>query len=82
MSGMPPRCDRKAVERFNYTGLAPEFFPLAKPARRALLTNGIRTPADLARRTLEEVSEFHGIGPSAVLVLRRALRKHGLRFNS
>jgi hypothetical protein len=73
-------CDKRVVAQFDYSGLSFDFAKLPKPAQRALINNKIFTPADLARKTLTEVSQFHGIGPSAIPVLRRALKKNGLRF--
>jgi hypothetical protein len=76
------KCDKALIDQFDYSPLSPTFSKLAKPAQRALLNNGIRTPADLARKTLKEVTELHGIGPSAMPILREALRKNGLSFKS
>jgi hypothetical protein len=75
-------CDKALIDQFDYSPLSPILSKLAKPARRGLLNNGIRTPADLARRTVEEVTSLHGIGPSAMLILREALRKNGRSFKS
>jgi HEAT repeat protein len=55
---------------------------LPQPAQRALLAEGIRTPRDLARWRLADLLALHGIGPSAVPVLREALRQEGLDFRS
>ncbi len=74
--------DKALIDRFDYSPLSPNFSKLAKPAQRGLLNNGIRTPADLARRTVEEVTELHGIGPSAMPILREALRKNRMSFKS
>jgi hypothetical protein len=77
-----PMRDRKIVATFDYSGLSADFAKLAKPAQRALLNNGICTPADLAKRAQKEVTAFHGIGPSALPILRQALRKHRLSFRA
>jgi hypothetical protein len=74
--------EKTLIDPFDYSQLSPIFSKLAKPAQRGLLNNGIRTPADLALRTVEEVTELHGIGPSAMPILREALRKSGLSFKS
>ncbi len=74
------RCERKKVEEFDYSKLSPEFAKLSKPAQRALVNNKVLTPSQLSRRTLKEVLSFHGIGPSAVPVLKQVLRRHGLSF--
>ena len=75
-----PMRDGKMGAKFDYSRLSADFAGLAKPAQRALISHGIFTPADLARKSIEEVSEFHGIGPSALPLLRQALRAHGLKF--
>jgi hypothetical protein len=75
-------CDRKVVQEFDYSKLGPEFARLSKPAKRALLNNRIRGANDLASRRLRDVVGFHGIGPSAIPILKAALRKAGLDFAS
>lgn len=77
-----PRCDRKAVEAFDYTKLDATFAKLAKPAQRALINNGICTPHDLAAWTLTDVMKLHGIGPSALPVLQTTLAAKGLAFKT
>jgi len=69
-----------SVTTFDYSRLSGEFSKLGKPAQRALLNNGIRTPEDLAKRTLEEVLGFHGIGNSSVPILRAVLKEKGIAF--
>jgi hypothetical protein len=76
------KSEKALIDPFDYSQLSPSFSKLAKPAQRGLLNNGIRTPADLALRTVEEVTELHGIGPLAMPILREALRKNGLSFKS
>jgi hypothetical protein len=53
---------------------------LAAPARRALANAGLTTPARLARRTENEISALHGMGPNAMAKLRASLKKEGLTF--
>jgi hypothetical protein len=53
---------------------------LAAPARRALVDAKILTLAALSRRTRTSVSGLHGMGPSALKVLERALRNKGVTF--
>jgi predicted RecB family nuclease len=69
-----PRCEvaRKPAEGF--------LAGLAAPARRALEGAGLTTLASLAKRTEQQVSELHGMGPNAVGRLRAALAKQGLSF--
>jgi hypothetical protein len=75
-----PNCDPKMVASFDYERLDKVFGSLAKPAQRALINNQIFTPQDLAKRTEAEVVEFHGIGPSALPILRKYLKVKGLQF--
>lgn len=77
-----PPCDPREVSAFDYSGLHPDFHRLSRPAQRALVNNRILDAAALSRHSLREVLSFHGIGPSAVPILRRALRKSGLRFRA
>ncbi|HSB46602.1 MAG TPA: hypothetical protein VLD37_01210 [Candidatus Bilamarchaeum sp.] len=57
-----------------------DFPKLASPALRALSGAKIRNLAQLAKRTEAEVLALHGVGPDAVLKLRRALKDKGLSF--
>jgi hypothetical protein len=45
---------------------------LAAPARRALVNNKILKLSDLKKFTIDEVAEFHGMGPNALLILKKA----------
>ena len=73
---------KKPVTKMGDSRSGIEFLKLPKPAQRALLNNGINTISDLSKRTMEEVKELHGIGPSAIPVLKQALRKNGLAFKN
>jgi hypothetical protein len=53
---------------------------LAAPARRALIDAKILTLAALSRRTRAFVCGLHGMGPSALKVLERAMRSEGVTF--
>lgn len=55
---------------------------LSAPARRALDKAGILTPKALARFTENEILQLHGIGPSSLPVLAKALAEKGLAFRS
>ncbi len=55
---------------------------ISQPAHRALAGAGIKTLAQLARRTEAEVLALHGIGPSALPILRKALKAEGLAFKA
>lgn len=53
---------------------------LAVPAQRALAAVGVRRLAQLTQFSEDEVKHLHGIGPNALVQLRRALRANGLSF--
>src|SRR5438128_1955111 len=78
----PRRADLKKMTELDYSILSEAFATLAKPAKRALISNGIRTPADLARFSVDTVAGFHGIGPETVDALLGVLRKQRLKFKS
>jgi hypothetical protein len=58
------------------------FAALSKPAQRALISNGIFSESDLAKWTFSDVKKMHGIGPSAVPILNRALVEARLKLKS
>jgi predicted RecB family nuclease len=53
---------------------------LAAPARRALQNSGILTTEDLAKHTKKELLALHGIEPSSIPALEKALAETGLNF--
>lgn len=53
---------------------------LSAPARRALEGAGIKTLAQLSRRTEGELLALHGFGPSSLPKLRAVLAERGLSF--
>lgn len=60
-----------------------DFLPrLPAPARRTLQNNGIKTLQDLAKYTETKILQFHGIGKTAIPILRKALQEKGLRFRT
>jgi hypothetical protein len=65
---------------FEYSRLDPSFAGLSKPAKRALLQHGLFGPRELSRWRLKDVIALHGIGPSAVPILKTALRQQRLDF--
>ena len=73
-------CDPKMKAQFDYSRLSKSFSGIAKPARRALVNNGVFTTGDLAKRTREEVAAFHGVGPSVLPKLDVILWADGLEF--
>lgn len=55
---------------------------LSQPAHRALAGAGIKTLAQLAKRSEAEVLALHGVGPTAIPVMKAALKAKGLTFKS
>lgn len=55
---------------------------LSTPARRALENNGIITLTQLSKFTEKDVLKFHGMGPSSMPKLQKALEDKGLKFAS
>jgi hypothetical protein len=53
---------------------------LAAPARRALDAVGIRRLDQLTQFSEADIKQLHGIGPSTIKQLRRALAERGLSF--
>lgn len=51
---------------------------LSKPALRALLGAGLKTPEQVAQRTEPELPALHGVGHKAVRTLSEALEQRGL----
>lgn len=69
-----PKCEeaRKPTDGFLAT--------LSAPARRALEREGISTLKQLASRSEDQLLALHGLGPSSIPTLRRALSAAGLNF--
>jgi len=53
---------------------------LAAPARRALIGAGYTRLGDLTKVKASDVMKLHGMGQSAMEVLRAALEERGLSF--
>jgi hypothetical protein len=53
---------------------------LAAPARRALTSAGYVRLEQLASVKETDLMQLHGMGPTAMDVLRKALRERGLSF--
>lgn len=53
---------------------------LAAPARRALEQAGYRSLEDVSRASESDLLRLHGMGPTALARLRRALEASGLSF--
>ena len=54
---------------------------LGAPARRALEREGITSLRQLSNWTEAEILGLHGMGPSTLPKLRKALKEVGLTFN-
>lgn len=71
-----PQCEKERKP-------APGFLAgLSAPARRALETAGVTTLVKLARRTERDILALHGMGPSSIPKLTRALAQEGLAFKA
>lgn len=57
-----------------------DFPKLSAPALRALRNAGINNLAELAKHSLAEILELHGMGPSSIPPLQEALKAKGLQF--
>ncbi|MCM3617688.1 hypothetical protein M3936_08850 [Sutcliffiella horikoshii] len=53
---------------------------LSSPARNALIHEEIDTLQKLSTHTEKEILKLHGIGPSSLPILRKALGEEGLSF--
>jgi predicted RecB family nuclease len=69
-----PVCEQERKPQDGFLSL------LSAPARRALEHAGIMTLAALAGRSEGEILSMHGIGPSTMPKLRKALAAKKLRF--
>lgn len=74
-----PTCPICEQERKPTDGLLAR---LAAPARRALESNGIKTVDDLSKWSEKEIAQLHGMGPSSLPKLKKALEEKGLTFKS
>jgi predicted Fe-Mo cluster-binding NifX family protein len=63
------------------TSANPLYAGLAKPAQRALANAGIKSLAQLAKKTEAEIAALHGMGPNAIATLKRALAANRLSFS-
>ncbi|MBL0317422.1 MAG: hypothetical protein IPP69_17315 [Flavobacteriales bacterium] len=53
---------------------------LAAPARRALIRANITSEVELSKYSKNEILSMHGIGPSCIPKLEKALQEKGLKF--
>lgn len=75
-SGCPtcPICEEERKPKEGFLSL------VSAPARRALTQNGIETLEQLSKWTTEELLTLHGLGPTAIPRLSKALKEKGLSF--
>ena len=59
-----------------------DFPKLSQPALRALAGAGITRLEQLTRYSEAEIARLHGMGPTGVDALRKALHERGLSFGS
>lgn len=55
-------------------------FYLAKPAQRALASQGVAKLYDLSRFTKSEIKALHGIGPNAFQKFHQEMLDNGISF--
>ncbi|MCA0987404.1 RNA polymerase alpha subunit C-terminal domain-containing protein [Guptibacillus algicola] len=55
---------------------------LSAPARRALENNGVTSLETLSTYSEKELLTFHGMGPSSIPKLKKALNERGLTFKT
>jgi len=63
------------------TSANPLYAGLAKPAQRALANAGIKSLAQLAKKSEAEIAALHGMGPTALATLKRTLAANSLSFS-
>lgn len=66
-----PKCEKEKVAK-GFLSL------ISAPARRALENNGIKTLKRLSKISEKELLSLHGLGPSAIPILKKALEEKGL----
>lgn len=54
---------------------------MSAPARRALENEGITSLDELSKWSEREILKLHGVGPSAMPRLKKALKASGLEFS-
>jgi hypothetical protein len=53
---------------------------LAAPARRALVDADLLKLGDLVRMSKADLAELHGMGPQAMSILKRELKRQGIHL--
>ncbi len=73
-----PVCPVCEAERKPESGFLAD---MSAPARRALEHEGITTLNELSKWSEREILKLHGIGPSSMPGLKKALKASGLEFS-
>jgi len=68
------------LEKYNKLDKVWRELGLAAPARRALVDKKILRMTDLKKVRLKELSALHGMGPSAIKILKKSLKEAKLDF--
>lgn len=71
-----PICEEECKPKDSFLAL------LSAPARRALERENIKTLEDLTRWTEKEILQLHGMGPSSIPKLKKALTESQLSFKA
>jgi predicted RecB family nuclease len=69
-----PICENECKPKEGFLSL------LSAPARRALENKGIKTLQHLSEFTETEILKLHGLGPSTIPKLKKALKEENLSF--
>ena len=69
-----PACEEERKPKDGFLSL------IAAPARRALERESIKSLEDLTKFTEKEITQLHGMGPSTIPKLKKALEDQGLSF--
>lgn len=71
-----PVCENNRAPNDGFVAL------LSAPARRALERNGVSNLVQLSKFTEADILKWHGIGPSSIPKLRKALEEEGFSFTT
>ncbi|TMW71298.1 RNA polymerase alpha subunit C-terminal domain-containing protein [Alteribacter natronophilus] len=69
-----PVCDKEKKPESGFLS------KLSKPAKGALIHEGVDTLEKLSKYTEKEILKIHGIGPASLPVMRSLLAEEGLSF--
>lgn len=74
------RATKKTIRKPKADSAPSGFPPIAKPAQRALDSQGISRLNDLVKFTEREIRSLHGMGPKALTILQQELASRGKSF--